>query len=395
MSSAKAHWPDLTSMDKTGPGVYLHVPFCLSKCSYCSFYSCTATDTGIRQYHAAVLKRLNTLRHHAPWKSLTFTTIFFGGGTPSIIPVPLLAELLARIKESFSITSDQAEISIEVNPATIDQEGLGKLRHAGFNRLSIGFQSLDDQQLKRIGRPHSANDALETYVTARKAGFSNISIDLMYGLPDQTPEQWKKILGQTMELKPEHISMYELTLEPGTPLASAVDRGEISLPDEDAVMEMMEITRETISHSPFKRYEISNYARPGFRCRHNLNYWNNGSYLGIGPGAVSAFEGKRWSTREDLAQFLDATKTPRSIEGEEEVLNHEAYFRETVVIGLRLTDGIDLKKLHDRFSIDPMTYYDKTLTHLIAQKLLKLEGWNLSLTKHGLALANTVMAELV
>lgn len=381
-------------MDKIGPGVYLHVPFCLSKCNYCSFYSCTATDTCIRQYHAAVLKRLTTLRHQAPWKALSFTTIFFGGGTPSILPVPLLAELLACIQKSFSITKDQAEISIEVNPATIDQDGLSKLCQAGFNRLSIGFQSLDDQQLKRIGRPHSASDALETYGAARKAGFANISIDLMYGLPEQTPEQWSKILAQTMELKPEHISMYELTLEPGTPLASAVDRGETSLPDEDAVMKMMEITRKTISHSPLKRYEISNYARPGFRCRHNLNYWNNGSYLGIGPGAVSAFEGKRWSTREDLAQFLDAVNTPESAE-EVEVLDHAAYFRETVVIGLRLTAGIDLKKLHDRFNIDPIIYYGKTLTRLLEQKLLKLDGQKLCLTDHGLALANTVMAELV
>lgn len=383
-------------MDKTGPGIYLHVPFCLSKCSYCSFYSCTGTDdTLIRQYHAAVTRRLTTLQQLVPWKDLTFTTIFFGGGTPSILPVPLLADLVTHIQKSFSVTSGQAEISIEVNPATINQEGLVKLRQAGFNRLSIGFQSLDDQQLKRIGRPHSANDALETYAVARKAGFTNISIDLMYGLPDQAPQQWSKILDQAMELEPDHISMYELTLEAGTPLATAVDKGAVSLPDEDAVMEMMATTRETISHTPLERYEISNYARPGYRCLHNLNYWNNGSYLGIGPGAVSAFEGKRWSTREDLAQFTNAANSHESQEGEVEVLDHEAYFRETVMIGLRLTEGIDLKKLHDRFSIDPVIYYGKTLTHLLDRKLLKLDGQKLSLTHHGLALANTVMAELV
>ena len=382
-------------MDNIGPGIYLHVPFCLSKCNYCSFYSCTATDSLIRQYHGAVIKRLPTLHQLAPWKGLPFSTIFFGGGTPSILPVELLADLVSRIQKSFSFTDDQTEISIEVNPATINQRGLTKLRQAGFNRLSIGFQSLDDQQLKRIGRPHSAGDALETYAAARKAGFTNISIDLMYGLLAQTPEQWSKILDQAMELEPDHISMYELTLEPGTPLAIAVDKGALSLPDEDAVMEMMESTRKAICHSPFKRYEISNYARPGYRCRHNLNYWNNGSYLGIGPGAVSAFEGKRWSTKQDLAQFVDIVNVPEATEGEIEVLDHEAYFRETVMIGLRLTEGIDLKKLHDRFNIDPMLYYGKTLTHLLEQKLLKLDGQKLCLTHHGFALANTVMAELV
>ena len=382
-------------MDKIGPGIYLHIPFCLSKCSYCSFYSCTATDTSIRQYHAAVLKRLTTLQHHAPWKELTFTTIFFGGGTPSILPVPLLTDLVTRIQNTFSLTCDQPEISIEVNPATIGQEGLAKLRQAGFNRLSIGFQSLDDLQLKRIGRPHCADEAVKTYVAAKKAGFTNISIDLMYGLPDQTPKQWSEILDQALLLKPDHISMYELTLEPGTPLASAVDKGEISLPNEDAVMEMMATTRKTISHTPLKRYEISNYARPGYRCRHNLNYWDNGSYLGIGPGAVSAFAGKRWSTREDLAHFLAAAPPAESTEGETEVLDHEAYFRETVVIGLRLTEGINLKKLHDRFNIDPILYYGQTLTNLLEQKLLKLNDNKLCLTQHGLALANTVMAELV
>jgi len=348
----------------------------------------------MNQYYKAALKQIAHLGTVSPWRELTYTTVFFGGGTPSLLPAVLLADLLHTLKKTFPLAED-AEVSIEVNPATIDLHGLFKLRDAGFNRLSIGFQALDDLQLQLIGRPHSAKEAFEAFHHARTAGFENISIDMMYGVPTQSPQQWTQTLHNVLELDLQHLSMYELTLEQNTPLCKAVDGGDMILPPEDDILEMMEITASTLKSTALTRYEISNYAKEDFRCRHNLNYWHNGSYLGIGPGAVSAHAGKRWTAKEDLPLYLDTFLAGKNYEPITEQLDKEQYFRETVMIGLRMTEGVDVNQLEKRFQINPVEYYGATLTNLINQDLLRLRNSKLMLTNKGLRLANTVMAELV
>ncbi len=349
----------------------------------------------MEQYYQAALKHIAHLASTSPWRELDYSTVFFGGGTPSLLPASMLTDILRTLRDRLSVAAD-AEVSIEVNPATIDLHGLLQLRRGGFNRISIGFQSLDDQQLQLIGRPHSAKEALEAHRHAREAGFANISIDMMYGLPTQSPQQWDHAVKRVLELDPHHLSLYELTLEQGTPLCRAVDNGTLTLPPEDALLRMMESTANALQQTPFTRYEISNYAKDGFRCRHNLNYWYNGSYLGIGPGAVSAHGGKRWATREDLTLYVNTFLADQEYKPEREELNKEQYFRETVMIGLRMTGGVDVHQLQHRFQLDPVAYYGATLTKLINQGLLLLDdGGKLMLTGKGLPLANAVMAELV
>jgi oxygen-independent coproporphyrinogen-3 oxidase len=269
-------------------GLYLHVPFCLRKCPYCNFYSqATASDEVKNHYVDAVIRQISRFSSLELLTSCKVNTLFFGGGTPSILPAPTLGQLLNRCCESFGCMDDALEISIEVNPATIDLAGLFELRASGFNRISIGAQSFSDRELKRIGRLHDAEDIIRIVRQARTVGFKNLNIDLMYGLPGQSVKQWRNNLEMALALEPDHLSLYELTLEENTPFFKMAAQGELNLPPEDAVLAMLEETGQKLRGAGFIRYEISNYAKPGWECRHNINYWNNGSYIGLGASAVS------------------------------------------------------------------------------------------------------------
>ena len=377
-----------------GPGLYLHVPFCLQKCPYCSFYSLSGRLDLNTRFTAAVNRQMERFAARRETQEQPLATIFFGGGTPSMLPPTILIDLLQACLGRFPY-ADELEISIEVNPATIDQEGLQLLRRGGFNRLSIGVQSFNNQELKRIGRAHSANEAIQTVCMARQAGFTNISLDLMYGLPGQDEQSWQANLNQALALEPDHLSLYELTIEEDTPFARQLDTGTLQLPDEEKVLAMMETTRRLTSGGGLSRYEISNYARPGFECRHNINYWQNGSYIGLGPGAVSRLGPTRFTAIADVERFCERMEQNQEIRQEEETLDKETRFRETVIMGLRMTKGISIDALKQRFGIDPAVYYGTTLDRLMAQELVEIQqGW-LRLTEPGLLLANTVMAELV
>ncbi len=414
-----------TNRDQGNFAVYIHVPFCVRKCPYCSFYSVAGQADGQKRYAAAVAAQIRSL-DQLPGSGQQLTSIFFGGGTPSILEPDLLAAILADCLHIFSSPAspaqqDALEISIEVNPATIDGSGLRQLHQAGFNRLSIGVQSFNDPELQVLGRIHSAREAVQTFELARRAGFENINLDLMYGLPGQQLADWQENLRQSLLLQPEHLSIYELTLEENTPFARLQDQGRLALPDEDTVLQMLAATNAQLSAAGLDRYEISNYAGKGFQCRHNINYWQNGSYIGLGPGAVSCLEGMRCATVEDLNRFCSffesfcpkqgreerATQANRpgtaqyrdtrlqEIHREEETLNREAAFRETVIMGLRMTCGVSLQELETRFSIEPVSYYGTTLSQLVDRQLLVIEQGRLRLTERGLLLANTVMAQLV
>jgi len=374
-------------------GLYLHVPFCRRKCPYCSFFSFAPSAGDVQRFLEAVrlqMRRLAAAPERAP---LAFATVFFGGGTPSLVPVAALAGLLADCHQLFSFLPAEPEITIEVNPGTIDARGLAQLRRAGFNRISIGVQSLDDTELGLLGRIHTAGEALAVIAAARAAGFDNLSFDLMYGLPGQTVSSWQATLDRALALAPVHLSMYELTVEQGTPFAG--QQNPWTLPAEDEVLAMMAAIDTAVGHSGLVRYEISNYAVPGRECRHNLNYWHNGFYLGFGPGAVSACGGERRTAVADLPAFCERLRTGRPVWDEVERLDREAAFRETVIMGLRLLAGVSIPALKQRFDLDLPAYYGPTLKRLLAQGLLALQGERLALSREGLPLANRVMAELV
>nr|WP_320011311.1 radical SAM family heme chaperone HemW [uncultured Desulfobulbus sp.] len=376
-------------------GLYVHIPFCQSKCHYCSFFSIVPKEGQRHNFIAALKAQIDWAASLTEVESLLFATLFFGGGTPSLLAPEILAELLSLCRQSFSWSPLAPEISIEVNPGTIDARGLATLRQAGYNRLSIGIQSLHDTELRHLGRIHSREQALSTIEAARGVGFDNISCDLMYGLPLQSPASWRTTLAELLALQPEHLSLYELTLEEGTPFGDALQRGNCQLPEEEAVLEMMEDTLRLTALAGLERYEISNYARPGRQCRHNCNYWQNGEYLGLGPGAVSGLAGQRLVTVANLEDYVARIQRGASLWTEVEQLEPEAAFRETVVMGLRMTSGVSLLALYERFHIELVTYYGDVLTKLIKQELLTLHNDRLFLTPTGLPLANRVMAELV
>ncbi len=376
-------------------GLYVHVPFCQQKCGYCSFYSFAPQAGDTQRYVEAVQLQMRQLARDADVRTLSFSSVFFGGGTPSTLPVTVLASLLADCCELFSFTKEMPEITIEVNPGTIDAKGLQQLRRAGFNRLSIGIQSFADQELQQLGRIHTSGEAQATIEAARSAGFDNLSFDLMYGLPGQSVRSWQETLERALAIAPEHLSLYELTVEEGTPFFLQAEQGQWALPSEDAVMAMLATTETAVDSSPLERYEISNYAVAGRQCRHNLNYWHNGLYLGLGPGAVSAFGGQRRATVADLPDFCRRVAAGQSVWAEEEQLDAAAAFRETVIMGLRLLAGVSITELRHRFGLDVTTYYGASLHRLLDQNLVAIEGGRLFLTRQGLPLANQVMAALV
>lgn len=376
-------------------GLYVHVPFCRRKCGYCSFFSFAPQPGDLERFMSALRLQMRQMIELPAVRELTFATVFFGGGTPSILPPSILAQLLAELRLFFPLHADEPEITVEVNPGTIDAAGLLELRRAGFNRLSIGVQSLDDQELAGLGRIHSSDEALATIGAARRAGFDNLSFDLMYGLPGQTLASWRTTLDRAMALDPVHLSMYELTVEPETPFADQAQTGAWALPPEEEVMAMMAAIDVAIADRPLQRYEISNYAVPGRESRHNCNYWENGQYVGLGPGAVSAMGGTRRSAVADLAEYCRLAEAGLSVWGDEERLDQEAAFRETVVMGLRLLAGVSVSRLRQRFGLDLAAYYGTTLDRLIGQGLLILQEDHLRLSSQGLPLANRVMAELV
>ncbi len=282
-------------------GLYVHIPFCATKCPYCDFNTYAGIESQMEPYLAALRSEIEL------WGAVlggpTLDTVFFGGGTPSYLPVGSLGMLLDAVRGSFGLAGD-AEITAEANPDDLDVEKLASLLEAGVNRLSIGVQSLDDDLLRLLGRRHSAREALEAFTTARSAGFDNVSIDLMYGLPDQTLEQWSATLATALGMRPSHISMYCLTLEGGTPMERDVAAGRILVPDGDLAADMYLMAEVQTAEAGYRHYEISNWAIPGRESRHNLLYWRNRPFLGVGPGAHSYLDGHRFHNLRSPREYI-------------------------------------------------------------------------------------------
>jgi len=371
-------------------GLYLHLPFCRRRCGYCDFNAWQDPGEAIRRlYHEALLADLRQEATRGPWR---VSTIFFGGGTPSLAPPQWIAELLQACRVGFEVDPD-AEVTLEANPGTLGSGNLERLREAGVNRLSIGVQSLDDRLLAGIGRIHSAREAVQALEQARRAGFENLSLDLIYGLPGQTLADWQATLGGALETRPRHVSAYALTLEEGTPLEASVRTGEVRLPDQDAVADMEGLLRRAMKAGGYRQYEISNWSLPGWECRHNLVYWANRDYLGLGCGAASYLSGwrtRRLATPEHYARALRKGASPLA---EAERLGAESALKETLILALRTRWGADLLRLARCFDVPAWkleAFFDG-----LPGFLVRRTGRRVRLTARGRDLANEVFVRLL
>jgi oxygen-independent coproporphyrinogen-3 oxidase len=375
-------------------GLYIHIPFCRTRCGYCAFNSqALAGAVAPVVYLEAV--ELELARLAQGWVADRLcTSLFIGGGTPTIYPGAALVRLLDRCRGQLLFAEDM-EITVESNPNTVTLASLTALVAGGVNRLSIGVQSLSDRLLTTIGRSHNAAQAMAAVALARQAGFANINLDLIYGLPSQTLADWRTTLETALELAPQHLALYELSVEPGTPFAERAAQGALPLPDDDLMAEMELLAQGLLATHGYQRYEISNYARPGYECRHNLNYWHNGSYLGLGAGAVSSFDGLRLTNLHDPAAYMARIERGLPAFDEGEALGLNASFRESVIMGLRLLAGVQRAALMARYGLDPVSYYGDTVTRLLARGLLALDEERMWLTDRALPVAHQVLAELV
>ena len=381
--------------------LYIHIPFCARKWAYCDFLSFAAPERVWRDYVNQLIEEI--YGQSACFQDRVVTTIFLGGGTPSILPAELISQIFAALQECFVI-DEKAEITIEANPGTLTMEKLEIYRQSGINRLSLGLQSADDQELRLLGRIHTYDDFLKSYQRARQAGFDNINIDLMSALPGQDVHSWKSTLRKVMMLRPEHISAYSLIIEEGTPFYERYGEeacgGEQSLwpslPDEDTDREMYHLTKEMMAAQGYERYEISNYAKPGYECRHNTGYWTGVDYLGLGLGASSYISGYRYRNVSDMEEYL-SLKLQNAGEAAREIqeLSLKDRMEEFMFLGLRMTKGVSGSEFLERFGQNMWNVYGSALKKLREQKLIETEMPRVRLTELGMDVSNRVFQEFL
>ena len=365
--------------------LYIHFPFCRRRCGYCSFVSYQGRESDIPEYVRALKKEL--LLRAADQR---VCSIYFGGGTPSLLSPEQIHEILSIVHSHFTV-DETAEVTLEVNPGTVDEIYLTAVRKAGINRLSLGVQSLDDGELALLGRIHTAAEARDAVQFARNAGFTNLSLDLIYGLSNQTLASWHKTLDEAIGLNPEHISLYPLTLEDDAPMHLAIQRGEMPPLDSDLTADQYELAQDTLAAHGYLHYEISNWAKEGYECRHNLVYWHNLPYLGAGVAAHSYIDGHRLAPTTDLDSYLNAfsRNLPPAWELDEEI-GPELQLSETVILGLRLSEGIGLDDIKHRFGIDLLRHYEQQVGETASLGLLECASRRVRLTRRGRMLGNEV-----
>lgn len=378
-------------MNKT-LGLYLHIPFCRSKCAYCDFYS--VTDHNLAQRYADALI-LHMEDYSASAKNYYVDTVYMGGGTPTTLTKKSLLDIIDGIYGNFNVL-ETAEFTVECNPATVDRSTLSALRRAGINRLSMGFQSACDNELRNLTRIHTYDEAEATFRAARRAKFDNINIDLMYGIPEQTEHSLAISLERVTELEPEHISLYGLKIEPNTPFAESADR--LALPDEDTEFRMYESAVRYLESRGYRHYEISNFAKPGRECAHNLRYWDCGEYLGLGAAAHSYFGGRRFSYKRDLEAYVAALENvDAGIEIVDE--NYEVApverIGEYVMLRLRLADGVDTAEFERRFGLSFERMYGKYLDVYTQNGFMQKRGSAYSLTLKGMYVSNYILSTML
>ena len=367
--------------------LYIHVPFCVRKCAYCDFLSGPSSRGERTKYVQALLGEMRAVRETVGEK---ITSVYIGGGTPSLLEEDLLALLLKEVNERFYLLPG-AEFTMECNPGTLGEEKLAILREWGVNRLSLGLQSPRDEDLRLLGRIHTYQEFLQSYTLARRAGFANIGIDLMYGLPGQKREHWAENLDIVASLGPEHLSCYCLAIEEGTPFS----RMKLDLPDDEVQGEMFEDTAEILKKYSLHQYEFSNYARPGFPSRHNVGYWTGEDYLGVGLGAASLIRGKRFSNTRDMSEYLSLSRHPAQIRKDEVVLAPSERMSEYLFLGLRLTRGISLAGFEKSFGVPLMRIFGEAVEKHRRLGMLTLSGDSLALTRQGILVSNQVLCDFL
>lgn len=374
-------------------GIYIHIPFCSKKCNYCDFYSVNWNDEAENKYTEAVLNEIKGYKDKLK-VGYTVDTIFFGGGTPTIIKPASLHRIMEGLSEILEIDK-YSEISMEANPNTLTAEKLREYREIGINRLSIGIQSLNDEILKKIGRIHSSREALEAVDRAKNIGFENINTDIMFNIPGQTIDDIEDTLTKIIEKDIKHISFYSLKLEKGTPMYTMEKNNKIIMPDEEYERDMYYAGRDVMEERRLFQYEISNFAREGFECRHNLKYWNQEEYIGLGPSSHSFLNNVRYSNPSDLAVYCERgmRNGPERIILEE--LDNDDLAFEYIMLRLRLTEGLNLKDFNNKFSADFNEMYSSQISYLIKNSLLELKDDNIRLTKKGMDISNYVIEEFM
>jgi oxygen-independent coproporphyrinogen-3 oxidase len=360
-------------------------------CGYCDFYS-QVLDPGLapRFVDAALLE----LAGYTHWQALFLDTIYVGGGTPTVLPPGQLGHLLGGLRQ-LAAQGEDLEFTVEANPATISEVIAEILIAAGVNRVSIGAQSFDASELRTLDRTHQPAEVSQTVETCRRLGIRQINLDLIFGIPGQTLDSWCRSLEAALALGPDHVSCYGLTYEPGTPLWQRLQAGLVTRMDEDLEAEMYETALDTLPEAGLVHYEISNFARPGAGCRHNLRYWRNEPYLGIGPAAAGYLDGVRYKNVADVAGYVQAVEDGRSPRSEQERLPPDRRARETAMLELRLTAGIDREDFRRRFSREPLEMFSDAIERHIAGGLLAVDQASIRLTRAGLLVADTVIADFL
>ena len=371
-------------------GIYIHIPFCVSKCAYCDFYSLPSSCHGqdlTERYVSALIRQMKWGKDR--YGNSEVDTVFIGGGTPTFLKTEQLTRIISALKSCFDLTPN-CEFTVEANPKTFDGEKLTALRKAGVNRLSLGVQSANENELKLLGRIHTFDDAKKAFDLTRKCGFDNVSLDLMYGLPCQTEESFMRTVEAVIGLCPEHLSVYGLQLEEGTPLYKK--RNELTFPSEAECVSMYSACIKLLEKNGYARYEISNFAKDGYKCRHNLGYWSQGEYLGFGTGAYSYFDSKRFFCESDVEAFCN-TDDFENLITVDEVLTDGDKVTEFIMLSLRLTDGFAEKDLFDRTR--NAEFYLKRCESFIKNGFMKKENGRIFFTEKGFNVSNTILSEIL
>src|SRR5580765_346568 len=371
-------------------GLYLHIPLCRQRCDFCAFYLEIHREDRAETFVQSLIHEigLSAQQHVATGRPVQ--SVYFGGGTPTVLATTQLIAILSELRRQLTLASD-CEITIEAHPSTISEQDLVQLLQAGVTRMSFGAESMDDSDLSRIGRPGAVRETVVAVTQARAAGFTNINLDLMYGLPSQSLESWQRTLAHCLTLAPTHLSCYALTVEEDTRLASNIQRRRSPAPDEGLQIEMDETAQGMLGNAGYERYEVSNYAKPGYACRHNLLYWTNGEYLGLGPSAQSYLDGMRFGNIANLAAY-DASLTAHHLPIEDRTrLSEEEQLRDAVIFGLRLIRGIPSHHLHQHAANYGHT---AVTTQLLAQQLIEEDGERSRLSARGRLQADTIAEQL-
>ena len=368
--------------------IYIHFPFCVSKCPYCDFFSVVADDTAsYKNYVDCLLTEIDIYKEHIDDR---ISTLYFGGGTPGLMSEADLRRILSR----FDYDED-AEITVEVNPGTVSGEKLKDFFNAGINRLSIGAQSFIDRDLQILGRKHRSKDIYSTYSAARNSGFNNINLDLMTGIPGQTPASILFNAGEIIKLEPEHVSAYILTYYDETPFGNLIEKGRISKYDDDLEIELFELGKEVLKRKGYKRYEISNFSKDDYVSRHNKNTWDFGSYIGFGTSAHSFYGNKRWSNPDSIEEYCGQIKQLKNISAETHPEDNDVLKKEYIMLGLRKLNGIDLKIYKEHFNSELIKDFDNKIKPFISNGSLIIEENKIRMSEKNLNIFNSIVSEII